>query len=131
MKRDLTNNIGIEQGLAPAVKSSASETGDPVDLRGFESATVVINTGAIAGDGDFSVKVQHSDTTTGGDFEDVPAAKLIGEFPATLEAASTYRQGYIGMKRYIRLVLTRASGTSIALGATVIKGPPADMPVAA
>ncbi|MCC5968391.1 MAG: hypothetical protein JJU15_00405 [Pararhodobacter sp.] len=130
MKRDLVNNIGIEQGLAPAVKNTASETGDPISLRGFESATVVINTGAIAGDGDFSLKIQHSDTTTGGDFEDVPANRLIGELPETLEAGSTYRQGYIGMKGYIRLVLTRDSGTSIALGAVVIKGHPADMPVA-
>lgn len=130
MKRDLVNNIGIEQGLAPAVKEAASETGAAIDLRGFESATVVINTGAIAGDGDFSLRVQHSDTTNGGGFEDVPAGRLIGDLPETLEEDSTYRQGYIGMKRFIRLVLTRAGGTSIALGAVVVKGHPADMPVA-
>lgn len=128
MKRDLVNNIAVEAALVPAVKNSASETGNPIRLRGFESATLVINTGAIAGDGDFSLKLQHSDTTTGGDFVDVPAAWLIGSLPSTLEENSTYKQGYIGMKEYVRCVLTRAGGTSIALGAVVIKGHAQDMP---
>lgn len=129
MRRDIAASIGTVTGLVPAVKASASETGSAVDLLGFESAAVVVNTGAIAGDGVFSIKIQHSDTTTGGDFEDVPAGKLVGEFPAVLEASSVYKQGYIGFRRYIRLVLTRASGTSIALGAVVVKGHPHVAPV--
>jgi hypothetical protein len=129
MKRDLVNNIAIAQGLAPSVKT-ASVDGAAIGLRGFESATVVVNTGAIAGAGVFALKLQHSDTTTAEDFVDVPANRLIGELPATLAADSVYRQGYIGMKPFIRLVLTRTSGTSIALGAVVVKGHAADMPVA-
>lgn len=126
--RDLAANIATVPALVPAVKSSASETGSALDLQGFESAALVVNTGAIAGDGDFSIKLQESDTTTAGDFADIDPAHLVGEFPETLEASSTYRQGYIGHKRYLRAVLTRDSGTSIALSAVLVKGHPHDRP---
>ena len=49
--------------------------------------------------------------------------------PATLAAYSTYRLGYIGNKRYVRLALTKAGGTSIAAGAVAILGGARDRPV--
>ena len=42
--------------------------------------------------------------------------------PATLAAASTYKLGYRGFKRYVRLALTKAGGTSIAAGAVAVLG---------
>lgn len=126
--RDIANNIGIAQAVAPAVLS-ATNTSDPIDLLGFESAALVVNTGAIAGSGDFTAKLQESDTTTAGDFADVDAAHLVGELPATLEANSTYKQGYIGHKRYLRTVVTNNSGTSIAAGAVIVKGHAHERPV--
>lgn len=127
--RDIANNIGLVQAIAPQVLS-ATNTSDPIDLIGFESAAVVVNTGAIAGDGDFTAKLQESDTTTSGDFADVAAAKLVGAFSATLEADSVEKVGYIGPKRYVRVVLTKNGGTSIAGGAVIVKGHPAEAPVA-
>lgn len=127
--RDLANNLGAVQAVAPAVLS-ATNTSDPIDLQGFESAALVINTGAIAGDGDFTAKLQESNTTTSGDFADVAAADLVGSFPASLEAASVVKVGYIGNKRYLRTVLTKNGGTSIAAGAVVIKGHAHQRPVA-
>ncbi|MEQ8309054.1 MAG: hypothetical protein RIA09_21200, partial [Hoeflea sp.] len=59
----------------------------------------------------------------------VAAAHLVGTLPATLEANSVYKQGYIGYRRYIRTVLTKNSGTSIAAGVTIVKGHPANAPV--
>lgn len=128
--RDLASNIGTVQAIAPAVLT-ATTTGEVIDLAGFNSAAVVINTGAIAGDGDFTAKVQESDTTTPGDFADVVAADLIGSFPASLPAASVIRIGYIGTKRYVRVVVTKNGGTSIGLGAVVVQGSAAQRPVAA
>lgn len=127
--RDLANNIGAVQVVAPAVLS-ATDTSAAIDLLGFESAAIVINTGAIVSSGDFTAKLQESDTTTGGDFADVAAAHLVGTLPATLEAASIYKQGYIGTKRYLRTVITKNSGTSIAAGAVLVKGHPHNAPVA-
>lgn len=127
--RDIANNIGVVAAVAPAVLST-TDTSDPIDLQGFESAAVVINTGAIVSAGDFTAKLQESDTTTSGDFADVDASDLVGEFPASLEAASVVKVGYIGHKRYIRTVLTKNGGTSIAAGVTIVKGNAHERPVA-
>ena len=62
--RDLANNLGAVQAVAPAVLS-ATNTSDPIDLQGFESAAVVINTGAIVSAGDFTAKLQEAVATEG------------------------------------------------------------------
>jgi len=127
--RDLYNNIGAVLALAPAVQSAAI-TGTAIDLQEFGSVVFAVNTGAIVSDGDFGVKVQHSDTTTSGDFVDAPAADTVSNAPQTLEASSSYKLGYTGSKRYCRIAVTKAGGTSIALGAMAILGQPAVAPVA-
>lgn len=127
--RDLYSNIGVVQALAPAVQSSATE-GAAIDLQEFGSVVITVNTGAIAGDGDFGVKVQHSDTTTSGEFVDAPAGTFDSNAPATLTASGSFKLSYTGSKRYVRLALTKAGGTSIAAGAVAVLGNPAMAPVA-
>lgn len=127
--RDIASNFGVVQAVAPAVLS-ATNTSSAIDLLGFNSAALVLNTGAIVSSGDFTAKIQESDTNTPGGFADVAAADLVGELPATLEAASVYRQGYVGNKRYLRTVITKNGGTSIAAGAVIVKGDAAERPVA-
>lgn len=119
--RDIASNIGTKLALAPAVQS-ATIKGATVDTTGFGSVAIVVNTGAIAGDGDFTAKLQESDTTTDGDFTDVVPAHLVGELPEALAATSVYKQSYIGHKQYVRVVLTKNSGTSIAAGAVAVLG---------
>ncbi|MFG1345235.1 hypothetical protein V5F59_10105 [Xanthobacter autotrophicus DSM 431] len=126
--RDLGSNISPVQLVAPAVQA-ATVAGGAVDLLGFDSAVMVVNTGAIAGAGNFTAKVQESDTTTSGDFADVGTADLRGAFPASLAENTVTRVGYIGRKRYVRLVITKNSGTSIAAGAVLIRGTAAGRPV--
>jgi hypothetical protein len=128
--RDLYHNFGAVQAIAPAVQS-ANANGPAIDLAGFNSALIVLNTGAIAGAGDFAAKLQESDAADNG-FADVAAADQLGSFPATLDANTAYRVGYIGSKRkrYVRVVLTKAGGTSIAAGAVAILGNPAIAPLA-
>lgn len=125
--RDLVSNIGIVPAIAPAVQSAAAD-GIAVDLKGFNRVAFAINTGAIVGSGDFGIKVQESDD--GSTFTDAAASAVLGTVPATLVAASAYKLGYIGFKRYARLAITKAGGTSIALGAVAIKGDPVSAPVA-
>lgn len=127
--RDIANNVGLAASLVPAVQS-ATLKGSAVDLLGFESVVLVVNTGAIAGDGLYVMSMQHSDTSVDGDFVDVPAADRVGTLPAALEASTVYKQGYIGNKRYVRAVITKTSGTSIAAGAVFVKGRPHNAPVA-
>ena len=127
--RDIAPNIGVVQAVAPAVLT-ATNISAAIDLLGFDSAVVVINTGAIVSSGDFTAKLQESDTTTSGDFADVAAELLVGDLPASLEADSVVKQGYIGNKRYIRTIITMNGGTSIAASAVMVKGHPAESPVA-
>ncbi len=127
--KDGISGLGLVASLAPAVVTAATK-GSHADLQGFNSATLIINTGVVAGDGDYAVAMQHSDTTTDGDFTDVAAGDLLGDLPATLEASSVYKQGYKGSKRYVRAVITKAGGTSIAAGAVFALGHPYDAPVA-
>lgn len=116
--RDLSHNISAVQALAPAVQSAAID-GPAIDLLGFESVAFVINTGAIVSSGDFGVKIGESDD--GSTFTDASASVIDSTAPATLAAASAYKLGYRGFKRYVRLSLTKAGGTSIAAGAVAVK----------
>ncbi|MFG1342119.1 hypothetical protein [Xanthobacter autotrophicus] len=127
--RDLKNNLGVVLAISPAVLA-ATTTGAALDLIGFNSAMLVVSTGAIVGAGDFTVKLQESDTTTSGDFTDVAAADLHGAFPASLAADSVVKVGYRGFKRYVRAVITKNGGTSIAAGSVLLKGDAVARPVA-
>lgn len=119
--RGLTDNIEDLQTIAPAV-ATVSVDGTACDLRGAQSAAVLFSFGAIAGAGNMTVKVQESDTTTGGDFTDVAADQLEGTIATPAITASRQRIGYKGYKRYIRAVATLNSGTSVAVAATVVRG---------
>lgn len=127
--RDLYSKLGLVTAVSPAVLA-ATTTSAALDLQGFNSAMLLVNTGAIVGAGDFSAKLQESDTTVGADFTDVAAKDLNGALPATLIADTPYKLGYKGAKRYLRVVITKNGGTSIAAGAVLVKGSAASAPVA-
>lgn len=127
--KDTYSDFGLVAATVPQVLA-ATDTSPAIDLQGFNSALVVVNTGAIVSAGDFTTKLQESDTTTSGDFTDVVAGDLLGAFPASLAASTVYKVGYKGAKRYIRTVTTKNGGTSIAAGIVVLRGHPYDAPVA-
>ena len=127
--KDGISGLNLVASLAPAVVTATTK-GSHVDLQGYNAATLIITTGAIAGDGVFDVKLQHADTTADGDFTDVAAADLLGSLPAALEADTVCKQGYKGIRRFLRAVITKTSGTSIAAAAVLVLGHPHDAPVA-
>lgn len=127
--KDFISGIGLVASLVPAVVAATTK-GTHADLQGFNAATLIVNTGAIAGDGLYDIKLQESDTTTDGDFTDVAPGDLLGALPSGLAASTVYKQGYKGTKRYIRAVITKQSGTSIAAGAVILRGHPYDAPAA-
>ena len=125
--KDIYSDLGVAQGVVPSVVS-ATTTDDGVDLQGFNSALVIVASGAIAGSGLFVTKLQDSDDDS--TFVDVAAANMLGTFPASLAASSVVKVGYIGGKRYIRTVTTKTSGTSVATAIVIVKGHASDAPVA-
>jgi len=127
--RDLARNLAVRESIRPAVHSAATVTGEPVDTRGFESAMVAITVGAVGGSGNVTPKLQHSlDGSTG--WDDVTAADLHGAFPTALVTNTTYKVGYRGGRRFVRVFGTLNSGTNVAYSAVVILGNPEQRPVA-
>uniref|UniRef100_A4WS94 Uncharacterized protein n=1 Tax=Cereibacter sphaeroides (strain ATCC 17025 / ATH 2.4.3) TaxID=349102 RepID=A4WS94_CERS5 len=123
--RDLYSNIKAVAALAPGVQAAAVN-GPAVDMIGARAVVFVLSTGAVAGSGDFGASLEESDD--GQTWEAVASADMMSAAPATLEASKTYRLGYLGHKRHVRLALSKAGGTSIAAGAVAILSP-LDRPV--
>ena len=119
--RDLKSNITTTLALSPAVYSATKADAPIIDLQGADAATLIINTGAIVGAGDYTPSLLMSDLSDMSVATTAAADDLIGAFPASLAADSSYAIGFRGEKRYVRLVLTKNSGTSIAVGASVVK----------
>jgi len=126
--RDLSNNLSTVATILPVAHAS-TVTGSAVDLAGFGSAMAIVATGAVTSAGDFTTKLQESDTTTSGDFTDIAAANLIGSLPATLAADTVYELGFRISKRYVRAVSTKNGGTNVVHGVVIVRGLPMVAPV--
>lgn len=141
--RDIHNNIGIVTGIAPAVYS-ADTTPAAIDLLGFEAAEVVVHVGVggitFSGTNKIEFVLTHSDDDVS--YSNVALADVLGlesvtsgivlALTAAHAAATVTRVGYIGGKRYLKLLAdfsgTHGAGTPIA--ATVVKGDALSRPVA-
>lgn len=119
---DLKNNIAAVLALSPAVHAATKADATIIDLQGAGSATVIVNTGAIVGAGDYTISLRHGDASDLSGDAAASGDDLLGAFPATLAADSAYSVGYRGGKRYVRVVITKNSGTSIAAGAVIVNG---------
>lgn len=136
--KDLANNISAAQSLAPAVRTSDTN-GTGVDLQGFESATIIVDTGAEGVTFSTSVKIdfkleESSDDST---YTAVTSATAVtdgtvdsnGVFLTLDDNAETPQIasiGYVGGARYIRVVadFTGSHSTGTPVAASVIKGSP-------
>jgi hypothetical protein len=97
--------------LHPVAQETTTFTGattNIADLKDFDGdIQVILDSGAAAASGTMTGKIQHSDTTTSGDFSDVTG----GGFTAVAQAASkqVITLNRDELKRYIRFVGTIAS----------------------
>ena len=140
---DLKSNIKLETSLAPILKT-ADVNGTGIDLKGFSSAAVIVNCGTAEDTFSSTVKtnlqIEHSDDNatytdvtantdvTGGT---VDSSGTFQTIDANSEMGKTYGIGYVGGKRYIRVVIdvvgTHSNGS--IYGAVVAKGTPRSGPV--
>lgn len=127
--RDLKSHIDFAASLAPDTYDATAD-GSGVDLRGYNSALVVIDAGAAGGDTpSFTFEVQESDDNV--TFTAVGAAHLQGAEPVITAGSEVHRIGYVGSKRYIRAAITAVSGTTPTLACTagVVRGNPYQGPL--
>ena len=130
MNADLYNNTDVVQTIIPAVYKTA-QTGAAVDLHGYHGAMVEINCGLWT-DGSHAFDVQESDAAGSG-FAAVDNSQLQGTEPTVTGATQDeqiYRIGYMGAKRYIKVVTTESGTTGMAHSVNVIRGRPRKAPVA-
>jgi hypothetical protein len=140
MARDISNRTVAVATQVPAVVT-ADANGTGVDLQGFESAMVVVNTG-VEGDTlsasvkfDFILEDSDDDSTytavtssTSVTEGSVDSSGIFLTLDANGETPQISQIGYIGGKRYIRCKIdatgTHSNGTPI--GVVVVKGNPVD-----
>tara|TARA_R100000655_G_scaffold40580_2_gene76308 strand:- start:8670 stop:9101 length:432 start_codon:yes stop_codon:yes gene_type:complete len=138
--RDISNRtVAVATQVPAVVTSDANGTG--VDLKGFESAMVVVNSGAegdtLSGSVKFDFILQESDddstytavtSSTSVTEGSVDSNGIFLTLDANGETPQISQIGYIGGKRYIRCKIdatgTHSNGTPI--GVVVVKGNPHD-----
>jgi len=119
MYRDINANLDANESIRPAVMTADTD-GQGVDLRGADSAIVVVTVGAITGAaGDATVTLEESDDNS--TFTDVADADILGTEP-TLAANTAYQFGYRGTSRYVRATFTVGGETNVAASAMVVRG---------
>ena len=133
---DLANNLIAVQSLAPAVRT-ADANGTGVDLQGFEGAMAIFDIGAegdtLSGSVKIDVKLEHSDdnssfsaVTSSSDVTDgsVDSNGIWATFDDNAEAPAVVGIGYVGGKRYLRVVAdftgTHSNGSPVS--AMIVKG---------
>ncbi|MET9396287.1 hypothetical protein [Kitasatospora sp. NPDC002965] len=125
MRTDLVSHLDPAVSLAPAART-ASANGTGVDLANYDAAAVLINAGTWT-DGSHTFEIQESDASGSG-YTAVPDAYLSGAEPVVSSAPTAsqiYKIGYLGIKRYLRIITTVTGTTTGAVySATVVRGKP-------
>lgn len=115
-KKDLYHNIGVVH-LLDAKDITTNDTKSSIlDLAGFEGALILVNFGAITtpdSNSYITPILQESDTTADADFEAVDSGDILGVFSkidANTKDQTTQVVGYVGTKRYVRVLLDITDG---------------------
>lgn len=132
--KDLKNRVAVAH-LLDAQSINADTATKYVDLAGFNSAIVLVNLGsATFSSASITPKLQESDTTNAADFSDVSAGDMIGSFTTVDDAnkdQTTQVVGYIGSKRYIRVLLDIAGSLTIPVAVDAVLSDAATEPPSA
>ena len=127
---DNVNDFSVAQSLPPSVRT-ATANGTGVDLTGYNGAAIIITSGTITDGTLYTFEVQESDDNA--TFTAVADDDLIGTEPALAAADDNVVRevGYKGIKRYVRVALTGATGSPATGGlfaAFVVRGKPRKFP---
>lgn len=128
MTDDIYNEVLVKKTITIAARTNGTVNGTGVDLYQsglmFQQALVVVYTGTLT-DGSIAIEVQESaDNST---FTAVADADLQGTEPTIAASAddTVYEIGYLGSKRYLRVVAV-SSGTTTGgvFGAVIVLAKP-------
>ena len=111
--RELVHSLACKDLLADASVSIATTT-TYLDTQNYDAATFLITAGATA-PAPTSIVMEESDASGSG-YTTVAAAEVIGAADiASWAVSKTFRLGYVGTKRYARLVITPNGATTVGV----------------
>lgn len=143
--KDLYNSIAESMLLAP-VSISATQSAVEVDLKDCNSAVFYwltgIEAGTLSGSLGWSLTMTHADddgTGVAGSYANVTAADVQGVTPSSgvvvtiddpAEDVTLYKIGYVGGKRFVKLLITEiGTTTGMPQALLVLKGHLRDAPI--
>ena len=141
--RDIQSNLGLVEAIAPAVYV-ADNTPAVIDLLGFGSALISLHVGVggitFTGTNKIEFVLSHSNDNTTytpvaqADVQGVTGVTngIVKSLIAAQAASSLNKIGYIGNKRYLKLLadFSGTHGTGTPFAASVVKGHAQSRPVA-
>jgi hypothetical protein len=128
------SNVNIAWSIEPD-KIATDTNGTGIDLRGYDSAVIIagaatpigVSSGSItdlAYGGGRAMVFELEESDDNSTYTDVAAADMIGSFPANRTSGTdgiTSKVGYIGDKRYIRVVANISGSASTPVFALVAR----------
>lgn len=135
MLNDIKDNVKVVSMIDPASYTATKSDGSIIDLQGYDSCVVCVQTGAIAtadGSNYVTFTISEGDDAALGDA--ATATAIQGSF-AVLNSTSAddsmilSKVGYVGTKRYIRVVATETGTTEAIYSAFAILGSARSAPV--
>jgi len=138
--KDLYNKLGVVSILDP-IAISATAIKEDIDLAGFNSACLLINCGlddgtGLAADHKFVFTLQHSydgDNYANVETKDVLGVEVTSGVVLTIADTDSdntlYKIGYVGGRRYLKLVYTVTGTVSMPMSIELVKGNPESSPV--
>jgi hypothetical protein len=142
--RDMHSSISAVAAIG-AVVLSADNTPSAIDLQGFNACEILLAIGVggitFSGTNKIEFVLTHSDddsTYTAVTIDDmlgltsVASGGIIKSLTAAHAAAAVYRYGYVGGKRYVKLLadFSGTHGTGTPIAATVLRGHAEQQPTA-
>lgn len=142
--KDMHSSCRVTLAIGAAVLA-ADNTPAAVDLQGYSSAELVlaIGIGGITFDASNKIEFKVTDSDDNSTYAAVETADMLGvtiasdgivkSLIAAHAAAAVYRFGYVGGKRYVKVLadFTGTHGTGTPIAATWVLGHAQDGPVAA
>jgi hypothetical protein len=125
MKLDLFSNIKLVRAISPVSESGTTAVvSQIIDMAGFKSCVFGILTGSLAdANATFTTLLEESDDSGLSGSNEVADDDMIGtEALASFDYGDdnkTFKLGYKGSKRYVRLTITPAGNSDVALVAAV------------
>ena len=127
---DIVSDFQMTRGANQTLSGTVANNSALIDLKGWEALSVYLATATVTDAGaatGFTMKLQHSDTTVGADFVDVPAALTYARGAVSVVEDTDDNKvlgaiAYLGDKRYVRAVFTGTAGTDAVVYILAMRG---------